>query len=218
MTKHCIDAPFALRKRLALLIAVIAGLAFAEPAMAIEQPKYDVRLKDGDFEIRRYAPYIVAEVVVSGDQGQTVQKGFRKLAGYIFGGNAGRATIAMTAPVAQTPEGEKIAMTSPVTQSPAAEGRWTVQFMMPAAYTLNNLPKPNDPDIHFRVEPARDMAVLHFSGVAREPSYREKTSALKSWATAKGLAVRGSAVLAQYDPPWTPWFMRRNEVLLEIAP
>ena len=207
-----------MRKRLALLIAAIAMLAIVEPAMAIEQPKYDLKLKDGDFEIRRYAPYIVAEVVVSGDQGQAVQLGFRKLAGYIFGGNAGRANIPMTAPVAQKPEGETIAMTSPVTQSPAADGRWTVQFMMPPAYTMSTLPKPNDPDVHFRSEPAREMAVLRFSGVARERSYRDKTTALRTWVAAKKLTVQGSAVLAQYNPPWTPWFMRRNEVLLEIAP
>jgi hypothetical protein len=206
-----------LQKRLALLIAAIVALISVEPAMAIEQPKYDLKVKDGDFELRQYGPYIVAEVLVSGDQGHAVQSGFRKLAGYIFGGNAGRASIAMTAPVTQSPEGENIAMTTPVTQSPAAEGRWTVQFMMPAAYTLNSLPKPNDADIRFRSEPAREMAVMKFSGVARERSYREKTNLLKSWVAAKGLAVRGSAVLAQYDPPWTPWFMRRNEVLIEIA-
>jgi len=201
-----------------LLFGAIAAMAPMAPAMAIEQPKYDVKLKDGEFEIRRYAPYIVGEVVVSGDQGQAVQSGFRKLARYIFGANAGRVNIPMTAPVAQRPEGEKIAMTSPVSQAPSSDGRWTVQFMMPAVYTMDTLPKPNDPDIHFRSNPAAEMAVLHFSGVARERSYVEKTGNLKRWASAKGLKVRGSAVLAQYDPPWTPWFMRRNEVLLEIAP
>ncbi len=185
--------------------------------MAIEQPKYDVRVKDGDFEVRQYHPYVVAEVLVSGDQGEAVQKGFRKLAGYIFGGNHRGAKIAMTAPVAQKPEGETIAMTSPVTQKPAAPGRWTVQFMMPAAYKAETLPQPNDPDIHFRVEPAREMAVLSFSGVAREQSYRDKTDALRRWLSARGLATRGSAVLAQYDPPWIPWLFRHNEVLLEIS-
>ena len=184
--------------------------------MAIEQPKYTVQQKDGDFELRRYAPYIVAEVVESGDQGQAVQAGFRELAGYIFGGNTSRAKIAMTAPVAQKPASETIAMTSPVAQAPAGDGRWTVQFMMPAAYTLDRLPKPDDPDVHFRAEPAREMAVVTFSGVARDRNYREKTEALKRWASSKGLAVHGPSVLAQYDPPWTPWFMRRNEVLVEI--
>lgn len=185
--------------------------------MAIEQPKYAVTFKDGDYEVRRYEPYIVAEVVVTGDQGEAVQRGFRKLAGYIFGGNAGSRKIAMTAPVAQSPVGEKIAMTSPVAQTPDGQGRWTVQFMMPPSYSLESLPKPNDPDIRFRGEPGREMAVLHFSGVAREQNYRQRTLDLRRWASARRLLVKGEAVLAQYDPPWTPWFLRRNEVLLEIS-
>ena len=203
-------------KSLALLVLTVAALLFGGPAMAIEQPKYAVTLKDGDYEVRRYEPYIVAEVDVTGDQGQAVQQGFRKLAGYIFGGNAGSRKIAMTAPVAQRPAGEKIAMTSPVTQSPKGKGRWTVQFMMPPSYTLQSLPKPNDPDIRFRVESGREMAVLHFSGVARDQNYRERSEDLRKWAASKGIAVKGDAVLAQYDPPWTLWFMRRNEVLFEI--
>ena len=204
-------------KSLALLVVTVAALFFGGPAMAIEQPKYAVTLKDGDYEVRRYEPYIVAEVEVTGDQGQAVQQGFRKLAGYIFGGNAGSQKIAMTAPVAQRPAGEKIAMTSPVTQTPTGKGSWTVQFMMPSSYTLQSLPKPNDPDIRFRAEPGREMAVLHFSGVARDPDYRARSEDLRKWAASKGLSVKGEAVLAQYDPPWTLWFMRRNEVLLEIG-
>ncbi len=184
--------------------------------MAIEQPKYSVELKDGDFELRRYASYIVAEVSVDGAQGEAVQRGFRKLAGYIFGANAGSTKIAMTAPVAQRPEGEKIAMTSPVAQTPDGEGHWTVQFMMPSSYTLDNLPKPKDADIRFRVEPAREMAVLKFSGVARDGNYRQRSEDLSRWVAAKGLTGRGRTVLAQYDPPWTLWFLRRNEVLVEI--
>jgi hypothetical protein len=205
-----------MRPFLALFAALVGLLALGGPAMAIEQPKYTVESKDGDIELRRYAPYIVAEVSLAGDQGETVQRGFRILAGYIFGGNAGRAKIAMTAPVAQQPEGEKIAMTSPVAQTPDGAGRWTVQFMMPSSYTLDTLPKPNDPAIHFRVEPARTAAVLSFSGVAREGNYRERTAQLTRWISAKGLTAEGPAVLAQYDPPWTPWFMRRNEVMVTV--
>jgi hypothetical protein len=204
--------------RQVLALVLMFGISiFGGPAMAIEQPKYDVQIKDGDFEIRRYHPYVVAEVVVSGDQGEAVRKGFRKLAGYIFGANHRNMKIAMTAPVAQRPVGEKIEMTSPVTQAPASPGRWTVQFMMPAAYSFENLPQPNDSDIHFRVQSAREMAVLTFSGVAREQNYREKTEVLRRWLSTRRLTARGSAVLAQYDPPWIPWFMRRNEVLLEVA-
>jgi hypothetical protein len=186
--------------------------------MAIEQPKYDRLVKEGEYEIRRYHPYIVAEVVVDGDQGEAVQKGFRKLAGYIFGANRRKAKISMTAPVAQLPGSEKIAMTSPVTQVPASADRWTIQFMMPSTYTFENLPQPNDADIQFREIPAREMAVVSYSGVAREQNYREKAELLRGWIVARGAATSGSATLAQYDPPWTPWFMRRNEVLFAIAP
>jgi hypothetical protein len=206
-----------MRRLLALLVLTFAGLTFGGPAVAIEQPRYSVSVSEGAYEIRRYEPYIVAEVVVSGDQSEAVQQGFRKLAGYIFGSNAGKAKIAMTAPVAQRPDGEKIAMTSPVTQTPAGQGRWTVQFMMPSVYALESLPKPNDADIRFRGEPAREMAVLRFSGVARDQNYRMRTEDLRRWIAAKGLTARGSAVLAQYDPPWTIWFLRRNEVLLEVG-
>ena len=206
-----------MRHSLALLVLTVAALVLGRPAMAIEQPRYVVAAQEGDYEIRRYAPYVVAEVTVEGDQGTAVQAGFRKLAGYIFGGNAGGAKIAMTAPVAQQPVGESIPMTRPVTQTPDGQGRWTVQFMMPSGYTLQTLPRPNDPAIHFRGTPAREMAVVRFSGVAREASFRRQSDALRHWAAARGLALRGAATLAQYDPPWTLWFLRRNEVLIEAA-
>ena len=202
---------------------IIVGLGLAltligGPALAIEQPKYQVEMKAEQIELRRYSPYVVAEVEVSGDQGQAVNQGFSKLAGYIFGGNTGRAKIAMTAPVAQTPKGEKIAMTAPVAQTPNGEGRWVVQFMMPSQYRIEDLPRPNDPDVRFAVAPARRMAVLTFSGVARGGNYAERAGELHRWIAARGLRARGEPVLAQFNPPWTPWFMRRNEVQIEVAP
>jgi len=206
-----------MRTLTALILAIFGALALGGPAMAIEQPKYAVVAKQGDYEIRRYEPYVVAEVVVGGDQGEAVQAGFRKLAGYIFGANSGKAKIAMTAPVAQQPAGEKIAMTSPVAQRPEGAGRWSVQFMMPAAYTLETLPQPKDGDIRFRTEPARGMAALRFSGVARDENYRARSEELRRWIAGRGRTPRGEPVLAQYDPPWTPWFIRRNEVLIELA-
>lgn len=196
---------------LAVVFTLLAG-----PAMAIEQPKYRVEATDGRFEVRAYEPYVVAEVDVAGDQGESVQAGFRKLAGYIFGANEGRSKIAMTAPVAQTPKGEKIAMTAPVTQVPTREGRWTVQFMMPSEYRIDSLPKPKDPDVRFATVPARRVAVATFSGVARGGNFAEHAAELQRWLVAKGYRSRGEPTLAQYDAPWTPWFMRRNEVLVEI--
>ena len=206
-----------MRYAVAVGVLALALMIGSRPAMAFEQPKYDVQVKDGAFELRHYQPYIVAEVVVGGDQGQAIQAGFRKLAAYIFGGNQGKAKIAMTAPVAQKPQGEKIAMTAPVAQSPAAPGRWTVQFMMPSSYTLDTLPRPNDPDVRLRGEPARDMAAVSFSGVARDKAYRERSEALLRWLAARGLKPSGEAILTQYDPPFTPFFVRRNEMLVEIA-
>ena len=205
-----------MRHRIAALLLTLTLVG--GPAVAIEQPKYQVEAKAERFELRRYAPYVVAEVEVSGDQGQAVSQGFRKLAGYIFGANAGSAKIAMTAPVAQAPKGEKIAMTAPVAQAPTGRGRWTIQFMMPSQYRIEDLPKPNDPDVRFAAAPARRMAVLTFSGVARGGNYLEHAGELQRWIAARGLRARGEPVLAQYDPPWTPWFMRRNEVQIEVAP
>lgn len=204
---------------------LVAALAFlfsltllAGPAMAIEQPKYRVETTDGRFELRRYEPYIVAEVEVAGDQGEAVQAGFRKLAGYIFGANEGRSKIAMTAPVAQTPKAEKIAMTAPVAQTPTREGKWLVQFMMPSEYRLDSLPKPKDPDVRFSTVRARRVAVMTFSGVARGGNFAQNAAELRQWLMAKGYRPLGEPTLAQYDPPWTPWFMRRNEVQVEAAP
>ena len=113
--------------------------------MAIEEPRYEVLAKDGPFELRQYAPTIVAEVTVPGDRDAAVNAGFKALAGYIFGANVPKQKIEMTAPVTQEP-GEKIAMTAPVTQQ-AKGGEWIVRFVMPSSWTMKTLPKPVDPRV-----------------------------------------------------------------------
>jgi DNA gyrase inhibitor GyrI len=192
--------------------------------MAVEEPPFQVVLHDGVFEIRDYPALVVAEVTVEGDQKQAASRGFRLLAGYIFGGNRSRASIAMTAPVAQTPTGEKIAMTAPVTQTPSSSARadpraeqWVVRFTMPHAYTLEALPVPDDPRVHLQRLPPSRFAVVRFSGLAGKPDVDAKTSALIAWAGKHHLQPIGPASLAQYDPPWTLWFARRNEVMIPIA-
>ena len=125
--------------------------------MAVEEPAYKAVLKEGSFEVRDYPPLVVAEVTVSGDQKEAASKGFRLLAGYIFGGNTRRQSIAMTAPVAQAQTSEKIAMTAPVTQIQNANA-WVVRFTMPKGYSLDTLPQPNDPQVKLRALPAsRDV-------------------------------------------------------------
>lgn len=184
--------------------------------MAVEEPAFTTVIRDGAFEVRDYPAQVVAEVTVPGDQKEAASRGFRLLAGYIFGGNRRRQSIAMTAPVAEIPAGEKIAMTAPVTQT-GGPGLWVIRFTMPRAYTLESLPVPDDARVHLRRLPPSRMAVLKFSGVAGKRDLDEKSSALARMAKLHGLSLAGPPSLAQYDPPWTPWFMRRNEVMVAVV-
>ena len=184
--------------------------------MAVEEPAFKTVLKDGDFEVRDYPALIVAEVTVSGEQKEAANKGFRLLAGYIFGGNKRRQSIAMTAPVAQEKSSEKIAMTAPVTQTKSA-GTWTVRFTMPSAYTLETLPEPNDPKVHLRRLPPERFAVLRFSGLARQSDVDAKSAELVATVKKRHLRAIGDVSLAQYNPPWTLWLLRRNEVMIPVA-
>jgi len=189
-------------------------------AMASEQPGYRVVQKLEDFEIREYAAYLVAETEVSGTRESAGNAGFRVLAAYIFGKNRGEKKIAMTAPVTQA-EGQRIAMTAPVTQArregEAGAAPWVIQFMMPSGYTLETLPEPLDPAIRFRQVPARRVAVVTYSGRWAESLYLEHLSRLREAMLRQGLEPAGEPVWARYDPPFMPWFLRRNEILIEVA-
>jgi hypothetical protein len=195
---------------------MIGFTLIGSPALAVEEPKFDVVLKDGAFEVRDYKACIVAEVTVAGDQRAAAYKGFRLLAGYIFGGNRARQSIAMTAPVAQAPAGQTIAMTAPVSQT-QADGAWVVRFTMPSAYDLDSLPTPNDPRVQLKAIPPARFAVARYSGIANGDNFRAKSEALLAFIKAHDLRAIGPATLAQYDPPWTPWFMRRNEVMIPVG-
>jgi len=186
------------------------------PAMATEEPKFTLALKDGAFELRDYPALTVAEVTVTGNQQEASRAGFRKLAGYIFGGNTGARRIAMTTPVTKARKGEKIAMTAPVTQI-GVKGEWVVRFTMPADLALADLPKPNDTTVLLRALPAARMAVARFSGLAREAAVATETAKLLTFVAAQHLAPSGPVTQARYNPPWTPWFMRRNEVMVPVG-
>jgi hypothetical protein len=202
--------------RRGLVGAILASTLIGAPAMAVEEPAFKTVAKDGDFEIRDYPALVVAEVTVTGDQSAAANNGFRLLAGYIFGGNKKRQAIAMTAPVAQQQAGETIPMTAPVSQT-QADGAWTIRFTMPSAYALDTLPTPNDPRVHLRATPPARFAVVRFSGVAGAANVQAKTADLTAWIKTRQLRAEGPASLAQYDPPWTPWFMRRNEVMIPVG-
>lgn len=184
--------------------------------MAAEEPAFKTVLHEGAFEVRDYPALVVAEVTVGGSRWHASSAGFRLLAGYIFGGNKQRRSFAMTAPVEQEPAGENIPMTTPVTQTPSGDS-WVVRFIMPKGYSLQSLPEPDDPRIRLRELPEARLAVLRFSGIARERSVEAKTAELVALAGAHHLRTLGTATLAQYDPPWTLWFMRRNEAMIAVG-
>ena len=188
--------------------------------MAIEKPRYRVVKELQGIEVRDYAPYLVAETEVSGSREEAGNAGFRRLAGYIFGKNRGEKKIAMTAPVAQQ-EGARIAMTAPVSQQAAPDrgpSTWVIQFMIPSGYTRDTLPEPLDPAIRFREIPERRVAALRYSGSWSEERYFEKLAELRAAMEKEGLRAVGEPVWARYDPPFMPWFLRTNEILVEIAP
>jgi hypothetical protein len=167
--------------------------------------------------VRDYPALVVAETTVSGGQKDAASQGFRRLAGYIFGGNQAKKKIAMTAPVEQRRTSEKIAMTAPVGQTPTDEG-WVVRFTMPSGYTLATLPTPNDAQVKLRETPAVRVAVVRFSGLARPDDVATQTTRLSTWIAQRKLTPTGPATLAQYNPPWTLWFLRRNEVMIPVSP
>jgi hypothetical protein len=204
----------------AAILALFAVCLFsgfgASPAMAVEEPPYTLVRADGDFEIRNYAPMVVAEVVVASTSRSPANDGFRPLANYIFGDNSPGAKIAMTAPVA-VERGTKIAMTAPVERERGDAG-WVVRFIMPAGSHLETMPTPNDPAVRLRAQPARRLAVVRFSGMATRDSSNAKEQSLRAWMARAGLQPAGEPIYAYYNPPWTPGFMRRNEVQIPIAP
>lgn len=186
-------------------------------AMAIEKPNYTVVMSEDKFEVREYPPMMLAEVKVTGNRDQAANRGFRKLAAFIFGDNTPNAKIAMTAPVMQKPESQKIAMTAPVVQTPDTDGKWTVNFMMPSEYSMETLPKPTDGDIRiFMSEPYRTVSI-RFSGRSRMKNLNKHQAKLDEFVAAQGLKVIGGPEYAFYNAPFVPPFLRRNEVHYRLA-
>ena len=203
-----------------LIIWILAGIvilaaSLAGPIMSnVEQAKYDVFGTHEAIEIRDYAPMIVAEVSVSGDRKKAIGDGFRMIADYIFGNNISSQKVAMTAPVIQQPS-EKIAMTAPVPQQ-GGEGLWAVQFVMPSDYTMQTLPKPNNPNVILKEIAKKRFAVIRFSGLARANSLAAHTKELEAFILENNLQTVSEPTYAFFNPPWTLPFLRRNEVMIEI--
>lgn len=196
-----------------VILLVILG---AGNAMAIEEAKYTVVLKEQNFEVREYEPSILAETIVDGAFDNAGNKAFSRLFKYISGNNKSRQKIEMTAPVAQKAESDKIDMTSPIAQQ-EADGGWAVSFMMPSSFSLETLPEPKDPKVILRQVPARHIAAVRYSGFWSEKGYIHNRAKLEAWINKNRFSVVGEPIWARYNPPFMPWFLRRNEILVPIA-
>ena len=204
-----------IKRSFQITVAAAVIIIGAMDAMAIEEATYKVLKKDNKFEIRDYASHILAETVVEGNLEDAGNKAFKRLFRYISGNNRSRNKVAMTAPVSQQPIGEKIKMTAPVGQQRVKES-WAVSFMMPASYTLKTLPEPEDPTVTLRQVPVRRMAAVRYSGFWSEKGYLRYKLELESWIHERGLTIVGDPIWARYNPPFTPWFLRRNEILIPV--
>jgi hypothetical protein len=198
-----------------VLLGVLTTLILPYMALAAEEPKFTVEKKGSRYEIRTYPDVLVAEMEIDGDFENAGNAGFRILADYIFGNNQAKEKIDMTAPVAQV-KSEKIAMTAPVSMSASGQG-FVIQFTMPAKYTLNTLPSPNNPLVRLRLIPARRVAVHAYSGDWSRGNYEKHLEIFRSALTQDGLAAIGEPVFARFNPPFWPWFLRRNEIWIELG-
>ena len=209
-----------LRHRLAfgaVLFSTLALTTLPMPSHATEEPEYQVLRELADIEVRQYAAYAVAEVVVPGPAGEAGNQAFPILAGYIFGKNKGERKFAMTAPVTQAAMPVKLEMTAPVTQT-AAPGGFLVQFVLPKGVTAADAPEPLDARVQLReVLPSR-VAVIRYSGFWSESNDGEHLAKLQAALRAADLAWEGAPLYSRYNAPFTPWFMRRNEIWLHLEP
>jgi hypothetical protein len=206
-----------------------AGIRLLEQAASVigvrswtEEPPYEVEKTLSDVQIRRYGARIAAETTVFADEeAEARNQGFRRLAGYIFGGNNSRTTIAMTAPVTQqraNADGKKIAMTAPVSQTAGPDGGWVIRFYMPARWTSDTLPIPNDATVKLVTVPPETFAVLRFRGSWGRAAIAARTAQLMSAAQTSGYQLAGAPISWFYDPPWTIPLLRRNEVAVAVTP
>ncbi len=201
-------------KKILSLIAVSAALVGC--GGNVDEPKFNVVSAEGAIEIRAYEPTALAYTVVSGERGEAINQGFRKLFKYIGGANVAEASIPMTAPVAQSAESKKIPMTAPVAQESTGDDEWKVVFYMPNDAKFAELPKPTDAAVKLQKIPAMKKAVITYSGSMDDENIAQNEAKLRAYLDNNNMKYREPAAYAGYNPPWTLWFARRNEVMLNL--
>jgi effector-binding domain-containing protein len=201
---------------IASLLLLMAGI---HSLLAFDEPKYRIIEEAEDIEVREYQSYLVAETIVEGSFEDAGSLGHRILASYISGDNTKQESIEMTTPVSQEAvedNGEKIEMAVPVSQEEVANGVYRIAFVMPERFTLETLPAPQDERIELKEIPARKVVVIKYSGTWSSENYAEHEAQLQDFIRKNNYKIKGEPVWARYDPPWIPWFMRRNEIMIEV--
>jgi hypothetical protein len=204
-----------LRRCIELLMLLSMAVLWSATAMAIEEPAHTVIEREEPYEVRDYQSYVVAETFVDGSFNAVGSEGFQRLFRYISGENRAAEKITMTAPVEQEAASAKIAMTAPVEQQRVG-ARWRIAFVLPPSYTLANAPRPTDDRVVLAEAPPRRMAVVRYSGTWSEARYGKELAALRQFIGERGLTAVGEPVFARYDPPFMPWFLRRNEIHIPV--
>ena len=187
-----------LPRRLLLVISLLGTLFPFSLSAAYESPEYQVVEKDGAFEIRDYPELTLVSTPM---KKRGADGSFMKLFGFISGGNKAS---------------EKISMTTPVLMTGAESG--IMSFVVPKAVAAKGAPAPSAPDVSLSPNPPAPYAAHRFSGSGNPGASEAAATKLRAWAVARHLPVSGSPLFAYYNPPWTPWFMRRNEVLIRLDP
>jgi len=186
----------------AALVGALGWVGWRRWRQGTETPDYRVLAVKGGLEVRQYGPLVVAATHLQGSFADSLETGFHRLAGYIFGGNQRRQSIAMTAPVGLQRQADV----------------WRMTFVMPAALSLETLPTPRDSRVLLEKVPARRVAVRRFSGRAHEATVKAQQEGLLAEIRRQGMRPVGAPVLAQYNSPFVPPFLRRNEILIEVQP
>ena len=200
-------------QRITVLVgaALVAGCSVFGIRSGTEQPAYEVVDRMGeDIEIRRYGERLAAEVTVEGeDEMEARDAAFRILAGYIFGDNQAAEEIAMTAPVSVERRSEEIAMTAPVETSARGDGRYGMRFFLPASYSAETVPQPDDPRVAIVTVPEEIIAAIRFTGSRDTDDVAEREARLLAVLDGSRWQPMATPVSYFYDPPWTIAFLRR---------
>ena len=184
-----------------ICLLFFCGLICFNPAVMAEQRPYDVIETYGEIEIRQYPTIMAASVIEEGDRKDAASAAFRTLFNYISGENA---------------TGEKIDMTAPVSQQKKEDNRWEVWFFMPTHFTQLKLPQPINQRVRIRELESTAMATITFSGRGRNANLLKHETILRRFLEKKSISFTGDAIYSFYDPPFMPWFLRRNEVAFTV--